>query len=129
MSQVKDGAQVPKAEFEPDDSSITLEALLRKHLSDRPDWPKLENLDEKIVNAFQNETDQMLLKQVEDLNQVASRQEEITASLTEELIKTRMRSNDVASCMIRALSRVEENETILKQLQQENQTMKVHHIC
>ena len=128
MSQVKDGAQVPKVEFVTDDSSITLEALLRKHLSDRPDWPMLENLDEKIVNAFQNETDQLFLKEVEDLYQVASRQEEITASLTDELIKTRMRSNDVASCMIKALSHLEENETILRQLQQENQSMKVQHI-
>ena len=127
MSIEKDGAQVTQtAEIISNDSSRVLEALVRQHLSAQLDLPKFEKIVDDILFLFESGTDRLLMKGMEDLDQVKSAQDEMMASLTHELIATRTRSNAVASCMIEAISKLDTNEILLAQLQAQNQSLQVN---
>jgi hypothetical protein len=136
MSKNQDGARLPTSEIPADHSTIGLASLVRNHLSSLPDWPIIESfvdcilfpVENKSIDTFlavDNRSSAAVFKEAEDLVRARTVQDELMAVLTQGLVETRTRSNDVSSCMMEVLLQLDAKEVMLWHLETQNQCLQV----
>jgi hypothetical protein len=136
MSQTEGQAQALPSEF--DNSAAALASLVRNHLSTLPDWPILETFVEHILFPIdksihgtliydESRGREAFIKETKNLVQAVSHQEEMMASLTQELCETRTCSTALASCMNEVFSHLDAKDIALWQLETQNQCLQVEY--